>query len=122
MVVVDRFTKYSHFVPLSHPYSDLSVAQAFVDNIVKLHGPPKLIISDKDMIFTSKLWKDIFARSRNLRHAYQRDKAGRAELTHLKNDSSGLWRVIWKTLADRPNVLKITLQLPYDLHPVHTHI
>lgn len=61
MVVVDRFTKYSHFIPLSHPYSVLSVAQAFVDNIIRLHGPPKLIISDRDRIFTSQLWKDIFS-------------------------------------------------------------
>lgn len=60
MVVVDRFTKYAHFIPLSHPYSVLTVAQAMVDNIIKLHGPPKMIISDRDRIFTSKLWKDIF--------------------------------------------------------------
>jgi len=60
MVVVDRFTKYSHFIPLSHPYSVLWVAQKFVDNIIRLHGPPKLIVSDRDRIFTSKLWKDIF--------------------------------------------------------------
>jgi len=61
LVVVDRFTKYSQFIPLSHPYTVQSVAQAFVDNIIKLHGPPKLIISDRDRIFTSQLWKDIFA-------------------------------------------------------------
>ena len=61
MVVVDRFTKYAHFIPLSHPYTVLSVAQAFVDQIIRLHGPPKMIISDRDRIFTSKLWKDIFA-------------------------------------------------------------
>ena len=47
LVVVDRFTKYSHFLPLSHPYSVHSVAQTFVDNIIKLHGPPKLIISNR---------------------------------------------------------------------------
>lgn len=61
LVVVDRFTRYAHFIPLAHPYTVLSVAQAFVDNIIRLHGPPKLIISDRDRIFTSKLWKDIFA-------------------------------------------------------------
>ena len=60
MVVVDRFTKYSHFIPMAHPYSVLSVAQKFVDHIIRLHGPPKIIISDRDRIFTSKLWKDIF--------------------------------------------------------------
>lgn len=60
LVVVDRFTKYAHFLPLSHPYSVHSVATAFLDNILKLHGPPKLIISDRDRIFTSQVWKDIF--------------------------------------------------------------
>lgn len=61
MVVVDRFTKYAHFIPLSHPYSINSVDTTFLDNILKLHGPPKLIISDRDRIFTSQIWKDIFA-------------------------------------------------------------
>lgn len=45
---------------MSHPYTVHSVAQAFVDNIIKLHGPPIAIVSDRDRIFTSKLWKDIF--------------------------------------------------------------
>ena len=62
MVVVDRFIEYSHFIPLSHPYTILSVAQAFVDNIIKLHGPPKMTISDRDRIFTSKLWKKVFTK------------------------------------------------------------
>lgn len=49
------------FIPLSHPYTVLTVAQAFVDNILRFHGTPQLIISDRDRIFTSKLWKDIFS-------------------------------------------------------------
>ena len=48
LVVVDKFTKYSHFIPLSHPYSVQSVAQALWDHVLKLHGPPKVIISDRD--------------------------------------------------------------------------
>lgn len=40
MVVIDRLSKYSHFVTHSHPYSTASVAQLFVDNIFKLHGMP----------------------------------------------------------------------------------
>jgi hypothetical protein len=60
MVVVDKFTKFAHFIPLSHPYTVESVAQAFIDNVLKLHGPPLLIISDRDRIFTSSMWRNIF--------------------------------------------------------------
>lgn len=45
MVVVDRMSKYAHFVPLSHPYSSKDVAKAFIHGIVKLHGIPELIVS-----------------------------------------------------------------------------
>ena len=40
-VVVDRLSKYAHFMPLSHPYTALDIAQAFMDNIYKLHGLAK---------------------------------------------------------------------------------
>lgn len=60
MVVVDKFSKYSHFVPLAHPLTALQIAQAFVSNIFKLHGLPQSIISDRDRIFTITLWKELF--------------------------------------------------------------
>ncbi|GJT10314.1 ty3-gypsy retrotransposon protein [Tanacetum coccineum] len=43
MVIVDKLSKYGHFVPLTHPYTDVSVAQAFLDNVYKLYGLPKII-------------------------------------------------------------------------------
>jgi hypothetical protein len=58
LVVLDRHTKYAHFIPLSHPFTAQDVAQLFIDNIFKLHGPP-VPITDRDMMFTSKLWQDI---------------------------------------------------------------
>jgi hypothetical protein len=60
LVIVDRLTKYSHFLPLSHPYTVQKVASVFMDNIFKLHGPPTIITTDRDTIFTSKLWQEIF--------------------------------------------------------------
>jgi RNase H-like domain found in reverse transcriptase/Reverse transcriptase (RNA-dependent DNA polymerase)/Retroviral aspartyl protease/Integrase zinc binding domain len=59
LVIVDRLTKYSHFLPLTHPYSATSVAQLFLDNIYKLHGIPSSIVSDRDPIFTSRFWKEL---------------------------------------------------------------
>ena len=60
LTVVDRLSKMVHFVPLGHPYTALTVAQAFFDNIVKLHGFPSSIVSDRDPVFTSTLWSELF--------------------------------------------------------------
>jgi transposase InsO family protein len=60
LTVVDCFSKYAHFIPLSHPYSASSVAKAFFDEIVRLHGFPCSIVSDRDPVFTSHFWKELF--------------------------------------------------------------
>jgi hypothetical protein len=60
LVVVDKYSKFAHFVPLCHPFSAASVAKVFMDNIYKLHSLPKSIISNRDRIFTSKFWQLLF--------------------------------------------------------------
>jgi hypothetical protein len=62
LTVVDRFSKYAHFVPLSHPYTACSVAKAFFDHIVRHHGIPCSIVSDRDPVFTSTFWTELFTR------------------------------------------------------------
>ena len=59
-VLVDRLTKYAHFIPLSHPYTSKVIAGIFVDNIYKLYGLPKIIISDRDSLFLSGFWQEFW--------------------------------------------------------------
>ncbi|XP_071714207.1 uncharacterized protein [Rutidosis leptorrhynchoides] len=59
-VVVDRLSKYAHFTPLAHPFTAAHVAKAFLDTIYRLHGLPKVIVSDHDKVFLSLVWKELF--------------------------------------------------------------
>jgi hypothetical protein len=56
MVVVDRLTKYAHFCALSHPFKSSTIFTSFMDTVQKLHGTPKIIVSDRDPIFTWNFW------------------------------------------------------------------
>jgi hypothetical protein len=58
--VVDRLSKYSHFVSLTHPYTAVTMAQLFIANIFKLHWMPQSIISDGNPTFTSTFWSELF--------------------------------------------------------------
>jgi hypothetical protein len=56
MVIVDRLTKYTHVFSLSHPFKASTVATTFMETVQKLHGSPKIIVSDIDPIFTGHFW------------------------------------------------------------------
>ena len=60
MVVVDRFTKMAHFVPLLQTATATDVAQAFMKEIWKVHGLPTDILLDRDTKWTGEFWKGIF--------------------------------------------------------------
>ncbi|KAL0431502.1 UNVERIFIED_CONTAM: Transposon Ty3-G Gag-Pol polyprotein [Sesamum radiatum] len=58
-VVVDRLTKYAHFIGLTS-FSASSLAATFAVEIYRLHGMPKSIVSDRDPLFLSRFWRELF--------------------------------------------------------------
>lgn len=60
LVIIDKFTKFGHFLPLHHPFTAQTVARLLMDQVYRLHGLPSAIILDRDKIFTSALWKQLF--------------------------------------------------------------
>eukprot|EP00253_Pinus_taeda_P015903 PITA_15903 len=59
-VVVDKLSKAAHFIPVQSTYRAAQIAHIFMQNIFRLHGLPKNIISDRDVKFTSAFWKTLF--------------------------------------------------------------
>jgi hypothetical protein len=111
LVVVDCLTKYAHFLPLKHPYTASSVAKLFLDSVVRLHGVPLSIISDRDKIFTSLFWKELIkavGTKLNYTTAYHPQTDGQSErvnqcleqyLRCAVQDSPKQWRK-WLAMAE----------------------
>ncbi|GKE26143.1 putative nucleotidyltransferase, ribonuclease H, partial [Tanacetum coccineum] len=58
-VVVDRLTKSAHFLPIQQGYSGSKLAEIFQQEIIRLHGTPASIVSDRDPRFASRFWKGL---------------------------------------------------------------
>ena len=57
MVVVEKLSKSTHFMPVKSTYKAVNVAEIFLKEIFPLHGVPKMVISDRHVKFTSNFWK-----------------------------------------------------------------
>jgi hypothetical protein len=54
LVIVDRLTKVAHFIPMRTMYGGDKLGKLYIDNILKLQGVPKSIVSDRGALFVSK--------------------------------------------------------------------
>ena len=60
MVVVDKLSKETHFIPVNSTYKVVNIADIFMKEIFRLHGIPKIVITDRDAKFTSRFWMSLF--------------------------------------------------------------
>ena len=60
IVVVDKLTKETHFIPVKSMHKPDDIAKIFMKEIFKMHGLPKEIVSDRDVKFTSNFWMGLF--------------------------------------------------------------
>jgi hypothetical protein len=84
-VIVDRFTKVAHFIPVKTTYSGAKLAELYMSRIVCLHGVPRQIVSDRASQFTSKFWEKLHESmdtKLNFSLAYQPQTDGQTERTN----------------------------------------
>lgn len=100
MVVVDRLSKYAHFAPLPPRFDAWRVANLFVETVVKHHGFPKTLVSDRDAIFLNEVWENLLRLSGTKLHfttAYHPQSDGQTEVRNR-----GLEQYLRAFMADLP--------------------
>jgi hypothetical protein len=86
IVVVGNLTKDSHFIPLNTTHKAVDVVDIFMKEVALLHEIPKMIVSDRDLKFTSNLWKGLFNGFRmnmNFSTTYHPESGGQIERVNM---------------------------------------
>jgi hypothetical protein len=93
MVVIDKLSKSAHFIPVKSTYKAINIAEIFMKEIFRLHGIPKMVISDRDVKFTSTFWKELFAglnTNLNFSTSYHPQTMGKL------NERTRLWKICYE--------------------------
>ena len=62
LVVINKLSKEAHFILMKSTYKAVNIADIFLKEIFRLHGIPKVIISDRDVKFIGNFWRSLFSR------------------------------------------------------------
>ena len=101
MVVIDRLSKYAHFAPLLTRFDALRVAHLFLKTVVRHHGFPKMLVSDRDSVFLNAVWEEILrlnGTKLNFTTAYHSQSDGQTEIRN-----KGLEQYLSAFTVDRPS-------------------
>lgn len=85
LTVVDRLTKAAHFIPCNDSITARQTARLFFDNVFRLHGMPRSIVSDRDPRFTSQFWQvftELVGMQCRMSTAFHPQTDGLTERTH----------------------------------------
>lgn len=129
LAVVDRFSKYSHFLALSHPFTAKTVATLFCKEIVRLHGIPRSILLDRDVVFLSAFWQELFRVNRTrlrMGTSYHPQSDGQTEVvsrcleTYFRcfaHEKPKYWFhfLAWAEYSCNTATIPLPIQLPFKL-------
>jgi len=118
LVVVDLLSKMSHFVPLPGTTDAAGVADLFMQHVVRLHGVPEKLVSDRDSRFVADFWKSLMKRcdiQRALSTAWHPQTDGQTERTNRTLE--GFLRVFLQADKAQWETLLPAIELAYNCTP-----
>ncbi|PHJ19290.1 transposon related [Cystoisospora suis] len=129
LATVCRLTKMSHFIPTKHSASAEDIAILLVREVIRLHGVPSAIVSDRDTRFTSEVWRVMCKRlaiDQRMSTAYHPQTDGQAERTKqtidqmlkgsvLEDDTKGAPLLPLLEFAYNSTVHASTKAIPFEL-------
>lgn len=110
-VVIYRLSKFASFIALSHPYTAITIAYKYLNQIFKLHSLLNSIVLDRDKIFIGNFWQELFKRVGTKLHlsmTYHPETDGQTEVLNrclenylrcMMGERSGDWH-FWLPLAE----------------------
>jgi hypothetical protein len=109
MVVVDKLTKVSHFIPMKITHKETNVVDICMREVTRLHGIPKRIVSGRDPMCTSNFWRGLFKgfrRNMNINTTYHPKSDGKKERVNQVIED-----MLRKYVMDKPSKWEESLHL-----------